>query len=599
MFKCEFCNKEFNTKRGLSGHITSKHKGMKPSVIIPKCSICGKNAKKKPKGFFNFYLTCGSKDCINKLKLQKSIKTNLKKYGVENPSQSLEIKNKVKQTNLKKYGVEYPSQLQSFKNKVKVTNLKNYGVENPLQSKIIKNKVKKTNLKKYGTEWAISSKTIQNKVKQTLKNKYGENIINVYQTKQIKNKIKQTNLKKYGVEYSLQSEEIKNKIKQTNLKKYGVENPLQSNIIQNKIKQTNLKKYGTEYPAQSNVIKQNNYKKYYNEKILNLKLVKPLFTENKYIGTNNNYQWKCIKCGEKFYDHLNNGHLPRCPKCFPKLIGSSKPEQELQNWIKALNIKSENNKRFKAKELDVYLPEFNLGIEMDGIYWHSELRGKDKNYHINKTNYFKSYNIEVIHIFETEWYDKQEIVKSIIKNKLKLNKSIYARKCELKEVSIKEAKTFLDDNHLQNFNGAKVHLGLYFKNSLVAYMSLGKSRFNKQYQWEMIRFANKIGFNVVGGFSKLLKHFEKNYKGSIISYVDLRYFNGNGYIMNGFEVLRFSSPNYFYMKNYKYLESRQQYQKHKLKDKLKSYNENLTEWENMKNNGYDRIWDCGNLVMIK
>jgi len=476
--KCPYCQKEFKNKNSLKTHIGMIHKD---KIKKMQCPICNAPVKNKLK-------TCGSKDCIKKLKLQKSIKTNLKKYGVENPLQSEEIKNKIKQTNLKKYG----------------------------------------------TEWAIGSKIIQNKVKQT-------------------------NLKKYGVENVSNNVEIKQKISEINSKNKRIQ-------IKN---------------------------------LIDYKLISKQYINRYYV-----YQWQCKKCFLIFNQVLSpkENYLPRCPKCFPNV--QSKPEQELQNWIKSLNVKSESNKRFYENniykyELDCYLPEFNLGIEMDGIYWHSELRGKDKNYHINKTNYFKEKNIEVIHIWNLEWYDKQEIVKNIIRNKLKLNKSIYARKCIIKEVSIKEAKTFLDDNHLQGFNGAKIHLGLYLKDSLVAYMSLGKARFNKQYQWEMIRFANKININVVGGFSKLLKHFERNYKGSIISYVDLRYFNGNGYITNGFNLTKISKPNYFYTKNYKYLESRQQYQKHKLKDKLKSYNENLTEWENMKVNGYDRIWDCGNLVMIK
>ncbi len=42
--------------------------------------------------------------------------------------------------------------------------------------------------------------------------------------------------------------------------------------------------------------------------------------------------------------------------------------------------------------------------------------------------------------------------------------------------------------------------------------------------------------------------------------------------------------------------SRLQFQKHKLKNILENFDPNLTEWENMQLNGFDRIWDCGNLV---
>jgi hypothetical protein len=120
---------------------------------------------------------------------------------------------------------------------------------------------------------------------------------------------------------------------------------------------------------------------------------------------------------------------------------------------------------------------------------------------------------------------------------------------------------------------------------------------NKNYDYEIARFCNKLNTSVIGGFSKLFNYFVKNYEFSnIITYADKRISNGGLYQNNGFTLLRESEPNYFYTKDYKLLESRNKYQKHKLKELLPNYNSELTEWENMQLHGYDRIWDCGNYV---
>ena len=126
-------------------------------------------------------------------------------------------------------------------------------------------------------------------------------------------------------------------------------------------------------------------------------------------------------------------------------------------------------------------------------------------------------------------------------------------------------------------------------------MTFGKSRFDKEYNWEIIRIATKSGYTIVGGASKLLKYFVNNYNpGTIITYADRRFGSGNVYKSIGFKFVSATSPSYYYIKGIN-VYSRFQFQKHKLRDKLKVYNENLSEWENMIVNGYDRIWDCGNL----
>jgi hypothetical protein len=180
------------------------------------------------------------------------------------------------------------------------------------------------------------------------------------------------------------------------------------------------------------------------------------------------------------------------------------------------------------------------------------------------------------------------------------DKTIFARKCEIKEVDSKASKEFQEENHIQGAVNSKFNLGLYFENELVSLMTFGKCRFDKKHEWELLRFCNKLGYHIPGGASRLLKFFEKNYKPkSLVSYADRRWSQGKVYEKLGFTFSHASAPNYWYWKDAQYLESRIKYQKHKLKNLLEAFDENKTEVENMKANGYNRIFDCGNLVYEK
>ena len=395
----------------------------------------------------------------------------------------------------------------------------------------------------------------------------------------------------------------------TNLKLHGSVNAYNDK----KVKETNQKNLGVDYPSQCQEIKakvqKTNFTKYYNEKLLNFTHVEILFTLEEYQGNLKPYTFLCNTCNQEFSFVLRDGKIPRCTHCYPPQYNQSKAENEIKDWLRQININILPNERFyydgkKYHELDVYLPEKNIGVEFNGIYYHSELSGnKDSKYHLTKTNFFKKKNIQVLHIFDNEWINKKEIVKSIILSKLGIYQNkIFARKCELKEISNKQAVNFYEQNHLQGKINSKVNIGLFFNNELVQCVSFSKVRFNKkskeQYEYELTRSATILNTTIVGGFSKCLKYFVNNYSNSIITYADKRISIGNVYSNNNFKLLHESTPNYFYTDDYQNLYSRHQFQHHKLKDILENYNEKLTEWENMQQNGYDRIWDCGNYVFV-
>ena len=163
----------------------------------------------------------------------------------------------------------------------------------------------------------------------------------------------------------------------------------------------------------------------------------------------------------------------------------------------------------------------------------------------------------------------------------------------------KDSFEFQNMNHIQGSVKSKVNVGLYDGEELVSLMTFSHSRFNKNVEWELVRFCNKLGCHIPGSAGKMLKWFERNYHPkSIVSYADRRWSRGNLYEKLGFALDGISPPNYWYIVDGE-LESRVKYQKHKLKSLLENYDESKSEVQNMKDNGYNRIFDCGNLVYVK
>ena len=293
-----------------------------------------------------------------------------------------------------------------------------------------------------------------------------------------------------------------------------------------------------------------------------------------------------------------------CPICGMELhVNISTAETEINDFITSLNYKTQIGCRslITPLELDIVIPDKKIAIEYNGSFWHSELCGKDKHYHLNKTRQCNEKGYRLIHVSDNEWINSKELVLSRIKNILGHSDRIFARKCSILKLKAKESREFLDNNHIQGFHSATYHYGLTLNNEIITVMTFGKSRFNKNHQWELIRYANKMNTSVVGGASKLFKCFITHHNPtSIITYSDKRWNTGNLYEQLGFKYSHSSNPNYFYFhkSNTTVLLSRQQFQKHKLKDKLDKFDPKLTEWENMVINGYNRIWDCGNDVYV-
>lgn len=408
---------------------------------------------------------------------------------------------------------------------------------------------------------------------------------------EIVKKIKSTTLKNYGVDNIFKRTDI---IKDSYIKKYGVDHPLKSENIKSKQKNTIYGKYG-DWFLNTKISRDSLNKKYKeitttifeNIRIIN---IDGDFIECNCNVCNNNYM---VKRGILRYRYTNN--INPCIICNPILEERSIKEKELSNWISEYTGVIRKDKTIlNGKEIDIYLPEHNIGIEFNGVYYHSNLF-VDKNYHLNKTIMANEKGIKLIHIFEDEWIDKSDIVKSIILNAInKTPNKIYARKCIIKEISTKESKEFLNNNHIQGNAIASINIGLFYNGELVSLMTFGNRKITGKKQMELIRFCNKLNTNIIGGASKLFNYFIKKYNPEeIISYQDNRLFNGDLYEKLGFKYIRLSEPNYYYVINKK-----RDYRYNWRKDVLvrMGCDPNLTEKEIMEELGYYRIYDCGSKV---
>ena len=278
---------------------------------------------------------------------------------------------------------------------------------------------------------------------------------------------------------------------------------------------------------------------------------------------------------------------------------NSKEEKKLFEYCQSLDDSFIEGDRslIAPLELDILSHKHKLAIEYCGIYWHSEGMGKTNKYHREKYLRCKELGYKLITVFESDNIDK---VKSLIRTHVSANQRIFARNAVIRALDKNTTRDFHKAHHLSNSVGGSVYLGLYYGEQLVMAATFSKSRYNKKMTYECARMTSHSDYTVVGGASKIFKYFFNNYDvDSCVTYADLRFGEGKVYEHCGFTRQKDSGANYFYFKKGDgTLESRVKYQKHKLKKMLNNYDPSLTEYQNMVNNNYDRIWDCGNAVYL-
>lgn len=408
-------------------------------------------------------------------------------------------------------------------------------------------------------------------------------------------KNKNTIKTKYNVDNISQSIAVKNKKMETCLKNHGVNHPQQKKLIFEKSLKTKKEKYDNE--------NYNNSEKMTKTKIVNMCKKHDAINYNDGI-----YSFYCNRCHKNYDITLSLYHnrmrikTEICMNCNPYNSNDSANEIKMMEFIKENydgEIMINDRQILDGKELDIYLPELKIAFEYNGLYWHSELY-KKSNYHKNKTDKCLEQNIQLIHVWEDDWIYKQEIVKSMILDKLqKHSNKIYARKTTIKEINDnKMVENFLIENHILGNINSKIKLGLFYNDMLLSVMTFGKCRssLNKTGEWELLRFCSKNNTNVIGSSSKLLKYFINNYKDNkLITFVDKSTSTGKMYHILGFRLDGESRPNFYYNVN--------GVKKHRFNYVKKilvkqGYDVNKSVHQIMLDRKLYRIYDSGNLKFV-
>lgn len=479
-----------------------------------------------------------------------------------------------------------------------------HGVQNKPEEekKQIYDKVAQTCLERYGVSNVSKSTEFQQLKEDNFIKTHGESF-STYMTKKSSlnaNIRHQTCLERYGEDYA-HSFAIK-----------GAQNRSEENRKETaqKLKNTCLNKYGVTNPSQIPAVKIHIRESLNKNKEEALNFVKEHngITEQDVCATYNIsdpcFRYHVCSAGLllKKYKNFNYIDLSALDKIKSNLQNvqhsASTEEESVYVFLKSIyNGEIQRNTRsiLRGKELDFYMPDKKVAIEFNGLYWHSSASGKDNSYHLEKTKECEKMGIRLIQIYEDEWRFKRPICESIIKSALNLSsRRIFARKCIVKNIDKNTYCNFMNINHIQGAGPSpKEMLGLFYEGELIQAIGLGNSRY-KEREIELYRMASVRGATVVGGFSKLLKHSSFN---TIVTYVDRRLFSGVGYRKIGFVLISETPPSYFYIKGANRY-NRLSFQKHKLKTKLKNFDPNKTEKENMFANGYDIIYDCGTFKMV-
>lgn len=594
---CAYCGKPFETKSGTKKFCDDIH--------YANCVVCGKkfklpnaqlNAKDRRKTCSKACTailrksTCidkygGVAPASSKFVQDKMKATTLERFGVEHAAQNTQVQQKMRNTSKDRYGVDYFTQTEEYKEKAKKTNISKYGAEWAAQSNEVRDKIESTNIEKYGSKNAMQNEQIRDKQRQSYFSKTGYHT--PWSNPDVIHKTEETNLSRYGVRRPLQSREIQEKSKTTNQIRYGVDNPMQNESIKLKMKSTTLDRYGSECYLSSdegrhhlkNAMQSKYGVNYFSQstdwlsnvmldesKIANFKNFKS--NPKQFILDNYVAKPKLYELANDLGVHENTAGWYINEYQLSDYVDYvySKMEQEVYDFIKSLDpdieIIRNTKKVITPYELDLYLPKYNFAIECNPTSTHNssintfdrKSKPTDKNYHKMKTDLCESKGIFLFHIFGYEWTNKEDIIKSMIRNILHKNSFVvYGRKTVIKGVDSSTARIFLNSNHRQGYAPAPIRYGLYFENELVSIMTFSKIRHTigeskNSDGYELVRFCNRLDTSVSGGASKLFKYFLNiHHPDRVISFSDRAHTRGNLYSTLGFRTKHMSDPGYVWV----------------------------------------------------
>ena len=323
------------------------------------------------------------------------------------------------------------------------------------------------------------------------------------------------------------------------------------------------------------------------------------YTKTIYKNINSPLTITCKKHGD--FTQIATYHINGCgcPKCG---VTISKHENEIFDFIKqyCADVEQSNRSIIKPYEIDIYIPSLKIGIEYNGILWHSTKYKEDKNYHLNKLNLANAAGIKLIQIFEDEFENNKELVFKKIQHILgvgEFSMKVPGRKCKIREIENYVANEFLTKNHIQGYVLSTIHIGAFFNEKLVGVMSFKRERCGSD-KWELTRFASDNDCICQGVGGKLFTYFVKNYNPSYIkSFADRRWTideKNNIYIKLGFNFDGYLNPDYKYFNPIDGIKRQHKFgfRKQKL-HRLYNLPLSMTETEMTEKLGYTKIYDCG------
>lgn len=385
--------------------------------------------------------------------------------------------------------------------------------------------------------------------------------------------------------------------------KYGVENVYQLDKSKEKSKETKLNRYGSETYNNSKQQKQTMIDKYGVSCGYRLPEVQEKIVE-KYGGIGvgskeiSNKQRKSMieKYGVPYY-YLTKEAQEK------NTFTISKINKEIAKILADNNIQTEFEFTLDKYSYDIHILNTNILLEINPTYTHNSTIGAKfskfskaplaKNYHIEKTKLALDNQYRCMHIWD--WDDIDKII-----NTLKPKTKIYARKCTIREVSIEDTSEFLNKYHLQdNCKGQNIRLGLYYNDELVQLMTFGKPRYNKNYEYELLRLCTKFEYMILGGSEKLFNYFIETYSPkSIVSYCDNSKFTGDVYEKLNFKLKDYGNPSKHWFNGEKHITDNLLRQRGFDQLFKTNYGKGTSNEELMKDIGFVEIYDCGQSTYI-
>lgn len=598
---CLFCGKEFIPN-------SPKQNICKDDHYWP-CPDCGKPVLIKA-SYNNFMKYSPNGRLCNECK-KLHISNSFKNMTEE---QKNSRRNKIKETCLKRYGVDNPLKSKEIRDKVKNTVRDKYGVDNISQSPLIQERIRENSIIKYGVSHPNSAPENIEKRKEGMIRKYG--VDNAGKSIELRNKRIATNLDKYGFKWPVQSEDVKSKIRKTCLEHYGVEYALQSEEVREQIRNTCKQKYGLNFAPSKSF-----QEKFESDEKFKTAYLEFISSPREFI--NNNFNG-LISLG-KLHRFLNLDWTTVWSYCDKFELWDmvsreySNMESEildvLKNISEDIKIIHNDRKQIAPYELDFFLPDYNIAIECNPTFTHNstikpftESEIISYKYHQMKSKLCEEKGIFLFHIFGYEWSNKKDVIISMLRNLLGQNEyKIYARNTQIKEVSGSEAIIFLNQNHRQGYTQSSIRLGLYYNDELISLMTFGKMRDtlgrklnDYKNSLELVRFCNRLNTTVVGGASKLFKYFLEKYNpDNVISFSDRAHTKGTLYSLLGFKPISYSEPNYIWVDfNTDAFYTRSNCRKSNLRKLFNDDSidiENLTEKQIMVSKGYVQVFDSGTI----